>query len=216
MQTQNASLIYRESEELKHVILLPGEKVKFGRDHVNDIRLALYPIQELVFQLATTDISRQHFVVSRKNENYTIRDMDSTNGTSVDCIAVIDKETPLTNGQIVDVGGVLDLRVDVRDKALSLRRVTNTPQESYLLFSDSITLGCSPDDVLTIKGANVSPQHGRIGYHGSTYSISRFNDSATILVNSIPLSPGEQHVLKSETHIAIGEVDILFKLHKIQ
>jgi pSer/pThr/pTyr-binding forkhead associated (FHA) protein len=208
----NASLMIRALNEIKHILLLPGERIKFGRDHSNDIRLALFPLQDTVFQVATADISRQHFIVRRRENGYTIQDMGSTNGTSVNCIAVLKKEKLLYNGEIIDIGGVLDFKVILKDKVLHLQRITNTPQESYLLFPEEITIGSSEENAVMLTTPGVAAHHARIRYRDYRYTISNVDTEGIIIVNGIPLEK-QEWVLEDESHITLGETEVLFKLH---
>lgn len=89
----NASVTFKDyNNKIKHIILLPHEIVSFGRDCQNDITLTLSPVENNVFRVATTDISRRHFIIKRKADCFTIKDCNSTNGTSLNCIALINKE----------------------------------------------------------------------------------------------------------------------------
>lgn len=208
----NASLIFRELGELKHVILLPGEEVTFGRDVNNDIRLALFPLQDIIFQLATADISRHHFVIRHQEGGYTIQDMKSTNGTSVDCIAVLKKERPLKDGQIIDIGGVLDLRVSLKGEQLRLDRITNTSQESYVFFRKEMVIGSAPDSVLAFFHPDVVLNHIKIRYENKRYALSKIDQENRVTVNGKPLE-GETW-MEDKMHINLGTFEILFKLQQ--
>lgn len=210
----NASLIFRDHDELKHILLLPGEEVRFGRDQNNDIRLALFPLQDIVFQLATADISRQHFAIQRKDDKYLIQDMGSTNGTSVNCIAVLKKERWLQDQEIIDVGGVLDIKVAIKNGVLQLSRITNTPQEAYWLFKEQISIGKADDNVLVLVHPAVCHHHAHICYRDKKYTIAKVDVEGPVAVNGVPVPEGRNLELENETHITLGGLDILFKLQE--
>ncbi len=208
----NASLIFRDRDELKHILLLPGDEVRFGREQNNDIRLALFPLQDIVYQLATADISRQHFAIRRKDGQYLIQDLGSTNGTSVNCIAVLKKEHWLQDQEIIDVGGVLDLKVTIKERVLQLSRLTNTPQEAYWLFTDDITIGKAEENILVLAHGAVCHYHARIHYQQKKYTIIRSNAEGSVAVNGVPVPEERNLELENETHITLGGLDLLFKL----
>lgn len=209
--TLNASLTYKCNHKIRHVLLLPGQQVTFGRDNQNDVILALFPLNDMIFQYATADISRQHFMITRTKEGYTIQDTGSTNGTSLDCIALLHKKEPLRDGQTIDIGGVLDLKIKEVFNGLILQRMTNTPQESYLLFENEITLGSSPRDTLWLEESSVMPRHASIKYSENRYTLSCGAQDRLVLLGDSPLEWGKEMALKSEEHILVGDVMILFK-----
>ena len=55
MTVLNASLTFKKGNDIQHIILLPGKRVTFGRDNSNDIKLALFPLDDVVLQWATAD-----------------------------------------------------------------------------------------------------------------------------------------------------------------
>lgn len=199
----NSSLTLKYKKQILYILLVPKEKITFGRDNTNDVRLALFPLEEYLFQTATADISRRHFMIARTNEGYTIQDIGSTNGTSIDCIALLSKERKLLDGHTIDVGGVLDLKVAQRGKALWLRRITNTPQESYLLFPEEITLGKATGNTLVIPDDFIQNEHAKISYDGSSYWLDVLE--GTTLVNDTLLKVGEHYRLQGEDKIILGE-----------
>lgn len=210
----NSSLIFRYQQQIKHIVLLPGEEVKFGRDSSNDIKLALFPLHEVVYQLATADISRQHFVIRRKKDKYTIQDLGSTNGTSVNCIAVIKQEQCLQHQQTIDIGGVLELKVFLNNGAMWLKRITNTPQESYLLFADEISIGSDDSSVLMLPDNGLNNCQACIRYQDKRYAISKLNEQGKLLVDNVAIEKMQEYWLGNETHITLGDIDILFKIQQ--
>lgn len=208
----NASLVFRDANQLRHMILLPGNEVNFGRDHLNDIQLALFPQQEMVFQLATADISRQHFIIRREEQGYVILDLGSTNGTSVDCVAILKKPRVLKDQEVIDIGGVLDLQVTLRGKILQLQRMTNTPQEAYVLFTGEVTIGSAPDNCIVVTNADVMPYHAKIQYQSKLYTIAPVDQQSKIKVNDTELQPTDTQALCDQSHIWFGTTEILFRL----
>lgn len=211
----NASLTLKYKKQGIHIILLPKEKVSFGRDQTNDVRLALFPLEEYALQSATADISRKHFVIYRQNEQYFIQDSLSTNGTSLDCIALLAREKALSSGQIIDVGGVLELKAIIKDKALLLHRLNNVPQESYLLFSHEIYIGTSQENTLSFKEETTQDYQIRILYkeEEETYWIE--TKEGKVVLEQTPLEPNNPYCLEKETHILLGEsILVLFNLLK--
>ena len=214
MTVINASLTFKKGNDFQHIILLPGNQATFGRDNSNDIKLALFPLDDVVLQWATADISRQHFVIVRKDDGYAIRDLESTNGTSINCIALLTKEEYLRDHSVVDVGGVLDLKVNLLADWLWLHRITNTPEESYLLFREKVELG----DLCGLHTpANCNCHHrAQIRYDGRRYWLEKAgnDNSSVVLLNDSKLKAGNPLDLKAEDHITLGDLSILFKHHE--
>lgn len=210
---ENASLVFRNEHEIKYTLLLPNEEVRVGRDPANDIRLALFPIQDVVCQMANADISRNHCIIRRRADGYTIQDLGSTNGTSVDCIAVLKKERWLQDGHLIDIGGVLEMRVALRGNSMLLRRISNAPHESYLLFSNKITIGSDPDDSICLDNSCLLPRHAEISYQANTrqYSIRLGEEHAGMKIDNIPAKFGQEYNLQNEICISLGDIDLLFK-----
>ena len=212
-QVSNASLIFKHRDITRHIILLPGQEVFFGRDKTNDVKLALFPLEELAFQWATADISRRHFVVRKKNGSYNIQDFGSTNGTSVNCIALLSKEMTLQQKQTIDVGGVLDLEVKfTNDKSLWLQRLTNTPEESYLLFNDAVTIGTSTENTICVENSSIQSNHAKIIYEDGKYLICGCNQDAEVLIDSSSFATPQTPIeMESGMRITLEDVEILFK-----
>ena len=211
----NASLTLKYKKQGTHIILLPKEKVSFGRDQTNDVRLALFPLEEYALQAATGDISRKHFSIYRKEDIYYIQDVGSTNGTSLDCIALLSKEKILNPKQTIDVGGVLELKAIIKNKALLLYRLNNVPQESYLLFPKEITIGNAIENTLAFAEEETQDYQAKIFYkeEEETYWIEaqagKIFAEQTLLQQNIP------YCLEKETHILLGDnILMLFNLLK--
>lgn len=207
----NSLLVIRFQGTINHIWLLPEAPVSFGRDKNNDVKLALFPLDEVTFQWATADISRKHFVIEQNEGKYFIEDHSSTNGTSVDCIALHGQKIQLKQDQVIDVGGVLDLKVHLRENSLWLHRITNMREESYLLFNKEITIGKSLDSTIFFENSSLSPCHLCLTYKDGFYYISKQDQEAKVMMNTIPLELSSPRILNSGDQITIGEIDIAFK-----
>ena len=210
----NASLTLKYKKQAMHIILLPGDKISFGRDQTNDVRLALFPLEEYVLQSATADISRKHFEIYRENNRYWIQDVGSTNGTSLNCIALLTKAKPLSPSHIIDVGGVLEMKIIMKNDTLWLHRINNVPQESYLLFSKEITIGNTEENTLCFTEESTQEYQAKIFYKGdNTYWIEL--KKGKILIEQNPLNVDDPCCLEKETQLLLGEnILMLFNLLK--
>ncbi|WP_372367201.1 FHA domain-containing protein [Candidatus Uabimicrobium sp. HlEnr_7] len=206
----NAYLRFKKQNISHKILLLPGSTVEFGRDKSNDVKLALYPLEEISFQWATTDISRKHFVIERKNSQYTIKDDGSTNGTSVDCLAVLNRERSLDDKQILDVGGVLDLEISMRKNNMLLKRIGNTPQESYFLFYEDFTVGTSPESCIFIE-KSVRNQ-ATITYKNDQYFIKPSEENSNIYVNDKLIEYKKETPLNQEAKISMTNNNVFFEI----
>lgn len=207
---KNACLQFKCNQKNNKVFLYPDEQIVFGRDKNNHVKLALHPLEEISFQWATTDISRRHFTIERKEHQFFIRDAGSTNGTSVNCLAVLDKNKALEDKQIIDVGGVLDLETNMFDKNMLLKRISNSPEDSYLIFSNEFTVGTSPESCVFI-GKSVRNQ-AIIGYKSDEYYISPSEENSNIYVDGTLIKYGAETALKKEAKISMANNNIFFKI----
>lgn len=207
----NAYLRFKKENTNHRVMLLPGNKVDFGRDKSNDVKLALYPLEEISFQWATTDISRKHFVIERSSSfDYTIKDDGSTNGTSVDCLAVLNQAKKLCDKQIVDVGGVLDLEITMCKNNMLLKRIGNTPEESYFLFGEDFTIGTSPESCIFIE-KSVRNQ-AIISFKDNQYFVKPSGENSNIYVNDKLIEYKEETPLNQEAKISMTNNNVFFEI----
>ena len=115
---------------------LPNGEIHIGRDPSN-----LLSINDL-------SLSRRHCALSRDEEGYTIRDLDSRNGTSVNGIAV--KESRLRHGDQISVGDSIFL--------LLLHDDAEESTDSRVEYEDSLTQATAqlrPQDVLYLQSERI-------------------------------------------------------------
>ena len=87
-----AQLIVKEAEQTFLVDLAPGESLVVGRSHDCDV-----PVN-------APRASRRHAAFLTSDDGHAISDLDSTNGTLLNG-APFQHDTPLSDGDVVDVGG---------------------------------------------------------------------------------------------------------------
>lgn len=214
MVISRAVLTFGHRNNVQHMILISGDEITFGRDASNDVRLFLAPLEEPLFQTATADISRQHFKIRRRDFDYTIQDLNSTNGTSINCIGLLSKEQILQHGQIIDVGGVLELKVVIRNHHLWLRRITNLPQDSYLMVRpEGFTLGNQNDCLLVIATEHQDIFQAKIRFEEGSWVLSN-EQNTIIMVDQKPLAYGKQYTLGQGNDIVFGHELLLFQSEK--
>jgi transcriptional regulator with GAF, ATPase, and Fis domain len=115
---------------------LPGGEMHIGRDPSN-----LLSINDL-------SLSRRHCALSRDDDGYKIRDLDSRNGTSVNGVSV--KETRLRHGDQISVGDSVFL--------LLLHEEAEEPAEGRVEYEDSLTQATAqlrPQDVLYLQSERI-------------------------------------------------------------
>lgn len=214
MSFSRALLTFGHRNNVQHILLISGDEITFGRDASNDVRLFLAPLEEPLFQTATADISRQHFKIRRRGTSYTIQDLSSTNGTSLNCIGLVSNEQLLQNNQIIDVGGVLEMKIHIRNNNLWLRRLTNLPQDSYLLVAlEGVTLGNQPDCSLMIATEYQDVFRASIQYNNTNWLV--VNQSETpIMVDQKPLLCSKEYLLGQGSDIVFGHELLLFQVEK--
>jgi len=115
---------------------LPSGEIHIGRDPSN-----LLSINDL-------SLSRRHCALSRDDDGYKIRDLDSRNGTSVNGVSV--KETRLRHGDQISVGDSIFL--------LLLQDEAEEPAEGRVEYEDSLTQATAqlrPQDVLYLQSERI-------------------------------------------------------------
>ena len=115
---------------------LPSGEIHIGRDPSN-----LLSINDL-------SLSRRHCALSRDDEGYKIRDLDSRNGTSVNGVAV--KEARLRHGDQISVGDSIFL--------LLLQDDGEESPEGRVEYEDSLTQATAqlqPQDVLYLQSDRI-------------------------------------------------------------
>jgi len=111
---------------------LSGTEVPVGRDPSN------------LLAISDPSLSRKHCVVTREGERYSIRDLDSRNGTFVNGIAV--KQSYLQHGDQISAGDSVFLFL--------LQEEGEAPASGVVEFEDSLTHATSqlrPQDVLYLQ-----------------------------------------------------------------
>ncbi len=111
---------------------LPSGEIHIGRDPSN------------LLCINDPSLSRRHCALSRDDDGYKIRDLDSRNGTSVNGVAV--KEARLRHGDQVSVGDSIFL--------LLLHDEAEEPIEGRVQYEDSLTQATAqvrPQDVLYLQ-----------------------------------------------------------------
>src|SRR3982074_1439627 len=115
---------------------LPNGEIHIGRDPAN------------LLSINDPSLSRRHCALSRDEDGYQIRDLDSRNGTSVNGVAV--KEARLRHGDQLSVGDSIFL--------LLLQDDTDEATEGRVEYEDSLTQATAqlrPQDVLYLQSERI-------------------------------------------------------------
>ncbi len=112
--------------------LLSGSEVSVGRDSLNAVAIS------------DPSLSRRHCLLRREGDCFTIRDLDSRNGTFVNGVAV--KERPLQQGDQISIGESVFI--------FWLREDSDEPVSGQVEFEDRLTQATAklrPQDVLYLQ-----------------------------------------------------------------
>src|SRR5450631_3531187 len=112
--------------------VLSGNEISLGRDSSNAVAIS------------DVSLSRRHCLLAREGDRFTIRDLDSRNGTLVNGVAV--KESPLQHGDQVSVGDSVFIFL--------LHEDTDEPASDLVEFEDRLTQATArlnPQDVLYLQ-----------------------------------------------------------------
>jgi len=112
--------------------VLSGNEISLGRDSSNAVAIS------------DVSLSRRHCLINREGDRFTIRDLDSRNGTLVNGVAV--KESPLQHGDQVSVGDSVFIFL--------LHEDTDEPASDLVEFEDRLTQATArlnPQDVLYLQ-----------------------------------------------------------------
>jgi transcriptional regulator with GAF, ATPase, and Fis domain len=115
---------------------LPNGEIHIGRDPSN------------LLSISDPSLSRRHCALSRDDEGYKIRDLDSRNGTSVNGVTV--KESRLRHGDQISVGDSSFL--------LLLRDDTEEPAGGRVEYEDSLTQATAqlrPQELLYLQSERI-------------------------------------------------------------
>jgi transcriptional regulator with GAF, ATPase, and Fis domain len=115
---------------------LPSGEIHIGRDPSN------------LLSISDPSLSRRHCALSRDDEGYKIRDLDSRNGTSVNGVTV--KESRLRHGDQISVGDSSFL--------LLLRDDTEEPAGGRVEYEDSLTQATAqlrPQELLYLQSERI-------------------------------------------------------------
>jgi transcriptional regulator with GAF, ATPase, and Fis domain len=133
----NPRLLVVSGPQKGSTYVLSGEEIPVGRDSSN------------VLTISDAALSRRHCVLTRSDDGYHIRDLDSRNGTFVNGVNV--RESPLRHGDQISVGDSVFL--------LLLREESDQPAETAVEFDESEpqpTAQLRPQDVLYLQPENIS------------------------------------------------------------
>jgi transcriptional regulator with GAF, ATPase, and Fis domain len=122
---------------------LPNGEIYVGRDPSN------------VLAISDPSLSRRHCAITRDNDGYNIRDLDSRNGTSVNGMAV--KEVRLRHGDQISVGDsifVLLLRDDAEESPAGRIEYEDSLTQATAQFRPQDVLYLQPDRILKELPAN--------------------------------------------------------------
>jgi transcriptional regulator with GAF, ATPase, and Fis domain len=116
---------------------LPNGEIYVGRDPSN------------VLAISDPSLSRRHCAITRDNDGYTIRDLESRNGTSVNGMAV--KEIRLRHGDQISVGDsifVLLLQDDAEESNAGRIEYEDSLTQATVQFRPQDVLYLQPDRIL--------------------------------------------------------------------
>jgi transcriptional regulator with GAF, ATPase, and Fis domain len=200
------------------------------------IHVVAGPLKESVFVLSKTDLpigrdpanllsisdpslSRRHCVLTRNGDEYTIRDLESRNGTFVNGVAV--KETSLHHGDQISIGDSVFV--------LLLKEHTDNSTSGQVEFDDHkthATAQLSPQDALYLQPERISrelPSTSRLGRNlNALLNISRVVHTirdleqlqAQILNLTFEVVPAERGAILLDGN-GTGKFESMFARHRL-
>lgn len=199
-----AQLIMRRGPEVGRVFLCTSESVLIGRGVRNHIIID------------DNEVSREHCRLVRSSSGYELCDLSSRNGTFVNGHRISDC-WPVKSSDIIELGDSITLELQLTET----NPLSTAPQDDdqpvylvviiegqtnrnvYPLQGESIQIGRGTMNDIILLEPEVSRQHLRFDWDGSTYQVKDMGSTNGAKVNDIELSA--QVSLKSGDIIRIGQ-----------
>jgi pSer/pThr/pTyr-binding forkhead associated (FHA) protein len=206
-----------EDDEGKQTSLpLAHDEYALGRAESNSIRLT------------DRNISRKHAILARSDQGWTVRDIDSYNGTFVNGVRVVGDQS-LRHGDLVQLG---DYRLELIDESLLtaptptpagrgttlsplhtrpdrlVMIVGPTPGAEFPLVGDRLTIGRSEECPISINHSSVSRHHAElIKIDKGRYEVIDKGSANGIRINGVELKRG---LLEAGDALELGDVRLRF------
>ncbi len=186
------SLTIRRGPDAGKVYELDKAVITIGRSSENDI------------VVNDTDVSRQHCQLLRKESDYEIRDLDSTNGTFIDGQRVFANRL-IQDGQRIELGETITLEYDQNSasepradhKIIPIEMSTRfalaveigpIPRRFYSLDADTISIGRDLSNQIVVQDPEVSRWHLQlVRGPGDGYTLKDLGSTNGTMVNGAPV-----------------------------
>ena len=203
MNLSDFILRFRLGEGEWQIYELLGENTLIGRGDDNDL------------VLDHREVSRHHLRLRLHNDVFQLIDLESSNGTQLDGIALAPQiATPLRPGQIIEVGdfslvleksedGSIHISKEMLPYLIRYRFGTGTWQ-TFPLDLGEITLGRDPNCNFHLNDLEVSREHARVRIDGDGIWLTDLGSTNGTQINNVDLVPQEEHNLKLGQMFSIG------------
>jgi pSer/pThr/pTyr-binding forkhead associated (FHA) protein len=215
-----------QTGEVREYVLEEGATASIGRSPNNQI------------VICEEHVSRQHAVIAFRDGIFMLSDLGSANGTFVNEELLADP-FPLAHGDVIRLYvPVLTFSAIVTEAEHAQARATGTlivpassegkptlhvtsgPQEGaeIALLTPTLTIGRATRSAtwdIALQDRAISRPHATITCRDDgTWTIDDLDSANGTLVNGVPLTPGEPHLLQDGCVILFGETTLLFRLGK--
>jgi pSer/pThr/pTyr-binding forkhead associated (FHA) protein len=174
-------------------------------------------------------VSRQHAAVSNTNGQITVRDLGSTNGTKLAGASIGPAPMPVSEGQVVSLGGVEFVlshpgaaNATLMPSGGKTAAIPAMPRAkaSWKLVSDDLTLdlpegvhtlGRRSENALCVPDAHVSGKHASVEVTASEVFITDTGSTNGTFVNDVKLMANARTAVHEGDKVRVG--DVIFHLH---
>lgn len=198
-----AQLIMRRGPEVGRVFLCTSESVLIGRGVRNHIIID------------DNEVSREHCRLVRSSNGYELCDLSSRNGTFVNGHRISDC-WPVKSSDIIELGDSITLEIQITEtNPLTSPQDDDQPvylvviiegqsnRSVYPLQGESVQIGRGTMNDIILLEPEVSRQHLRFDWDGSTYLVKDMGSTNGAKVNDVELA--EPRAMKSGDIIRIGQ-----------
>ena len=203
MNLSDFVLRFRLGEGEWQIYKLLGENTLIGRGDDNDL------------VLDHREVSRHHLRLRLHDDVFQLIDLESSNGTQLDGIALASQiATPLQPGQIIEVGnfslvlekseeGSSHISREMLPYLIRYRFGTGTWQ-TFPLDTGEITLGRDPNCDFHLNDLEVSREHARVRIDGDGIWLTDLGSTNGTQINNVDLEPHEEHDLQLGQMFSVG------------
>jgi len=213
-----------ETGDMREFVLAEGATATIGRSPNNTI-----PIPE-------RHVSRQHAVISFRDGIFMVADLGSANGTFVNDKPLTDPY-PLMHGDVIRLyvpvllfSAIVTQEEEQKAKMTGTMivpvgaggqptlNITSGPQEGaeIPILTPSLRIGRATKNAtwdISLQDRAVSRPHCEIMLNeDGAWTIKDLGSANGTVVNGVPLTPDEAHLLQDGYVISVGETTILFRL----